>query len=136
MPSLKQLQCNIEVGPKNIILTEYGTVYGDGFVETFVAVPTLSANFSIRLTSSDYIAPGLAMFVYMDAVPQCNRNRRGLVIPNATTEPWQTEIDFRVRQKEEKFDDGRYLGREWTFEQLNTSTSSICFCAFVPTTSH
>lgn len=63
------------------------------------------------------------MFVFMDGVAQCNRNRRGLVIPDEKTTSAQTEIDFRVRQKEDKFDDRRFIGREWSFAQLNTSES-------------
>ena len=123
MPNLKQLTCHIERGPSNIPLREYNTGYGDGFVETFVGVPSELEPFSIHLTSNGFIASGLAMFVYIDGVPQCNRNRRGLVIPNARRERWETEIDFRVRQKEEKLDSGRWIGREWTFAALNIGKS-------------
>lgn len=121
MPSLKQLTCNIEKGTDNIPLTEYNTKYADGLVTSYVRVPSQSTTFSIHLTSSGYIAPGLAMFVFMDGVPQCNRNMRGLVIPDGTTAASETEIDFRVRQKEDKFDERRFIGRAWTFQGLNTS---------------
>lgn len=119
MPVLKQLRCSIEKGSDNIPLTEYETKYHDGFVETFVRVPADPISFSVHLTSNGYIAPGLAMFVYMDGIAQCNRNRRGLVIPEINIASTETEIDFRVRQKEDKLEGRKFIGREWSFAQLN-----------------
>lgn len=113
-------------------------MYGDGYVQTFVAVPSFSTPFSVHLQSKGYIAreyrrihpkeylmdpdiplAGLAMFVYMDGEYQCNRNRQNLKIPNETTTPRQTEIDFRVRQKEEVQPDGTFAGSQWKFRELN-----------------
>lgn len=59
------------------------------------------------------------MFVYMDGQYQCNRNRRGLVVPGRRVSPEYYEVDLRVRQKETKQPDGSFLGRDWTFHGLN-----------------
>jgi len=119
MPTLKQLTCTIERAGSQIALKEYSTAYSDGFVQTYVAIPPVSTTFSVHLRSNGYIAPGLAMFVYMDGKYQCNRNRRNLKVPDGTMSRRHTEIDFRVRQKEEKLEDGSYLGKEWRFEKLS-----------------
>lgn len=126
MPPLKQLACSIELGGNNVPMEEYGTRYGDGHVETFVAVPSKEVNFSIHLTSDRYIAPGLAMFVYIDGQYQCNRNRGGLVIFEQDTPTKHYQIDFRVRQREERRReqaDGTFLARDWTFHALDTGMS-------------
>ena len=59
------------------------------------------------------------MFVYMDGEYQCNRNSRNLKVPDASTKPKQTEIDFRVRQKEELQADHTFRGQQWKFKELN-----------------
>ena len=64
MPTLKQLTCNVEWASSRVPLQEYHTIYADGYVETFIAVPSTPAPFSIHLQSHGYIAPGIAMFVY------------------------------------------------------------------------
>lgn len=122
MPTFQQLACHIEQAGSNLKLREYGTTYGDGFVETFVAIPDEPRGFSIHLTSSAYIAPGLAIFVYVDGVYQCNRNRRGQEIPDKDTPLEGSFVEFRVRQKEEKRFDGTFIGRSWNFEKLNVGT--------------
>ena len=76
----------------------------------------------IRLTMT--LLAGLAMFVYMDGEYQCNRNRRNLRIPDENTRPRQTEIDFRVRQKEELQPDGTFCGQQWKFRELNIGLES------------
>lgn len=120
MPTLKQLTCSVDLSPTNVSLREHDTTYGDGFVETYVAIPSEPSGFNIHFTSSGYIAPGLAMFVYMDGVYQCNRNRRNLIVPDGLSPGAHTEVDFRVRQKEEKAGaPGKFIGREWRFEKLN-----------------
>lgn len=119
MPSLKQLTCSIELGSTHTKVIEYGKDYGDGHVTSYIAVPSEEVNFSIHLTSQGYIAPGLAMFVYMDGQYQCNRNRRGLQVPAKGVRDEQVEVDLRVRQKESKQADGSFLGRDWTFHGLN-----------------
>ncbi|KAG9548570.1 hypothetical protein KCU79_g14847, partial [Aureobasidium melanogenum] len=119
MPSLKQLTCSIELGSTHTKVPEYGKDYGDGHVTSYIAVPSEEVNFSVHLTSQGYIAPGLAMFVYMDGQYQCNRNRRGLKVPGKGVKNDQVEVDLRVRQKETKQADGSFLGRDWTFHGLN-----------------
>ncbi|KAI9656938.1 MAG: hypothetical protein M1831_004486 [Alyxoria varia] len=121
MPTLKQLHCNIEHGSSNSKLPEFCTSYGDGFVETYVHVPSKPVPFSIHLTSEGYIASGLAMFVFIDGVAQCNRNRVGLIPPGKDTTRMDTQISFRVRQKEDRTNDDHFIGREWTFQNLNTA---------------
>lgn len=64
MPTLKQLTCNVEWAGSRLSLQEYNTIYADGYVETFIAVPSTPTPFSVHLKSQGYIAPGLAMFVY------------------------------------------------------------------------
>jgi hypothetical protein len=118
MPSLKQLTCTIELGSSHTKVPEHGKDYGDGHVTSYIAVPNEEVNFSIHLTSQGYIAPGLAMFVYMDGQYQCNRNRRGLQVPSKGITSEHIEVDFRVRQKESKQADGTFLGRDWTFAGL------------------
>lgn len=118
MPTLKQLTCAVEWAGSNLALEEYQTTYADGYVETYIAVPSTPTPFSVHLKSNGYIAPGLAMFVYMDGVYQCNRNRHNLSIPDENTRRRQTEIDFRVRQKEEMLADGTFQGLQWKFEKV------------------
>lgn len=125
MPTLKQLTCTIEWAGSGVPLKEYSTAYSDGFVQTYVAIPPVSTAFNVHLKSNGYIAPGLAMFVYMDGVYQCNRNRRNLRIPDGTMPRKCTEVDFRVRQKEEKREDGSFLGKEWRFEKLNIGETDL-----------
>lgn len=123
MPHLKQLTCSIELTPTNTKLEEYGTTYGDGHVSTYIAVPTHQRTFNIHLTSDGYIAPGLAMFVYIDGAYQCNRNRRGLLEPGEGVPNEGSQVEFRVRQKEERQADGGFVGRDWSFHALNTGAS-------------
>ncbi len=127
MPTLKQLTCNVEWSGSNLPLHEYQTIYADGFVETYVAVPPVSTPFSIHLRSHGYIAPGLAMFVYMDGEYQCNRNRSNLKIPSEARTRKQTEIDFHVRQKEELMPDGSFRGKQWKFVSMRTDDANKSF---------
>ncbi len=119
MPTLKQLTCSVEWELSKIPLQEYQTTYSDGYVETHIAVPELPTPFSIHLQSNGYIAPGLSMFVYIDGVYQCNRNRQNLRIPDKNTTKKQTEVNFRVRQKEELSWNGSIHGKPWKFERVN-----------------
>lgn len=127
MPSLKDLTCSIELSNPSHSLQEYGTTYKDGCVETFVAVPTEAKPFAVRLTSSAYIAEGLAMYVFIDGVYQCNRNRRSLQNQHSSENPLDRRalVNFLVRQKEEKQKDGEMLAREWTFEKLNIGMQTL-----------
>ncbi|KAL8712454.1 MAG: hypothetical protein Q9220_003302 [cf. Caloplaca sp. 1 TL-2023] len=117
MPTLKQLTCYVEwsASGSSLPLQEYGTIYFDGLVETYVQVPPISTPFSIRLKSDGYIAPGLSMFVYIDGEYQCNRGRNNLKIPTSTTQKHHTNVDFVVRQKEAPMSSGGFAGAQWTF---------------------
>jgi hypothetical protein len=119
MPTLKQLTCSIEWADTGTPFKEYGTVYGDGLVETFIAVPEKPQPFSIHLVSTGYISEGLSMIIFIDGEYQCNRNRTNLRFwkPNAARN--LTDIDFRLRQKEKPVGDGTYIGREWRFDSHN-----------------
>ncbi|KAH7123782.1 hypothetical protein B0J11DRAFT_529874 [Dendryphion nanum] len=120
MPSLKDLVCSVELAPGRD-LKEYMSTYGDGFVETFIAVPDDSKTFAVHLNSTKYISEGLAMYVFIDGIYQCNRNRIGLEDRRKSGKPLdsRTIVDFRVRQKEEKQNDGTMIARGWKFEKLN-----------------
>lgn len=117
MPSLKDLHCSIELPDHENQLREFGTAYGDGSVETFLAVPDRAQPFAIRLTSTKFIATGLAMYVFIDGVYQCNRNRQNLKLRNPPDR--KALVEFVVRQKEERQDDGTMISRNWNFEKLN-----------------
>ncbi|KAI7617461.1 hypothetical protein KC346_g5462, partial [Hortaea werneckii] len=123
MPKLKQLVCSIELGQSRTPLQEYGARYSDGAVESFVAVPDTKMPFCIRLKSEGYIAPGLAAFVFMDGQYQCNRNKLQLRMPDDGVPASDYEIDFCLRQKEEKTANGTFVGRQWSFAELNTTKS-------------
>jgi hypothetical protein len=117
MPSLKDLHCFIELPGTDNRLEEFETSYSDGCVETFVAVPNEPQPFAVRLKSSNFIAPGLAMYVFIDGVYQCNRNRQDLKLRKPPDR--KSLVDFCVRQKEEKQKDGTMVARDWRFEKLN-----------------
>lgn len=125
MPTLKQITCKVEWSSSNLPLNEIQTIYADGFVQTYVAVPPMPTPFSVHLRSHGYIAPGLAMFVYMDGVYQCNRNRSNLKTPGEARIRQQTEVDFQVRQKEELMPDGSFRGQQWRFDSLKTGKAVI-----------
>lgn len=127
MPILKHLTCNLEWQGSSLPLREYQTSYADGLVTTYVPVPKIPTPFSIHLQSHGYIAPGLAMFVYMDGVYQCNRNRCNLKIPDETISRKQAEINFRVRQKEEITADGSFRGKQWTFREVEISEFFVAY---------
>ena len=122
MPSLNRLECTLEAAPAGTAFTEYLTTYHNSVVETYIAVPPASSSnsFNIRLKSTGYVAPGLAAFVFIDGVYQCNRNRTHLQLPAEGIPRSQIEVDFRLRQKEERSaDGGSMIGKAWSFEKLN-----------------
>lgn len=125
MPSLRQLTCHIE-GPGGISLPEYKVDYDDGNVDCHVVPLPPDVPFTIHLSSKGYIAYGLSMFVFIDGMPQCNRNRTGLVFPTPKTVRSDTEIDIRVRQKEERVNHERYIARDWMFAKLNVCEYLDC----------
>jgi len=119
MPTLKQITCLVH-SENDIKLREHQTTYSDGFVSSYIVVPPKPTKFNIQVSSEGYVAPGLAMYVFIDGVMQCNRNRTGLLLPAAGVSKSDYEVEFRVRQKEEKLANGTWVGREWTFASLNT----------------
>ncbi|KAH7408424.1 hypothetical protein DE146DRAFT_605152 [Phaeosphaeria sp. MPI-PUGE-AT-0046c] len=121
MPTLKDLNCSVELSDSHRTLQEFGTTYSDGCVETFVAVPSKPGSFSIHLTSDRFIAPGISMYVFVDGVYQCNRNRQDLKLRKGSGS--HSVVDFRVRQKEEKQKDGSMIAREWRFDKLDTTSA-------------
>ncbi|KAJ9212154.1 hypothetical protein DTO166G4_6219 [Paecilomyces variotii] len=124
MPKLKQLTCHVEWTPSNTPFREYGICYGDGVVESYIAIPAGSTPFSINLRSDGFIAPGLAAFVFIDGVYQCNRYRGDLQISDKVRMDCLSDtVNFRVRQKEERLPDGGWIGRPWRFEPLNIDNS-------------
>ena len=120
MPRLRNLVCHVEWSDDFIPIQEYQTKYQDYCVETFIPVPSTSAPIAVHLQSKGYIAPGLSMFVYIDGVYQCNRNRQELVLSGPHVTKRQTEVDFRVRQKEEQTSDEVFEGHQWKFEMTET----------------
>jgi len=119
MPKLKHLLCSIEHADSSVPFCEYGTSYSDGLVQTYIVEPPTPVPFTLHLSSTGYIAPGLAMFVFMDGVYQCNRNIDGLAPPSEATDMGQTEVEFRVRQREQMLNNDTWIGREWRFEEFN-----------------
>ena len=115
MPTLKQLTCSIELTNPHHSLPEFGTAYADSQVSTFISIPSADHCFAVHLTSEGYIAPGLAVFVYIDGVYQCNRNRRNLHPPGENGLGAKCEVDFHLKQKEERCDDGTFLCMGWRF---------------------
>ncbi|OXV10478.1 hypothetical protein Egran_01761 [Elaphomyces granulatus] len=126
MPTLNHLTCHVEWPTSNIPFQEYGISYGNGVVESHIAVPPSSTPFAISLQSTSFIYSGLAVFVYIDGVYQCNRNRCDLKSPKRTDNPNDTGtmVEFRVRQKEVFLPNGDWIGRPWRFEPLELAHSS------------
>ena len=110
MPSLKDLHCAIELSggttTRPPLLREFNTTYGDG-----------PQGFAIRLSSSRFIAPGLAMYVFIDGVYQCNRNRQNLKLRKPLDR--KSLVEFVVRQKEEVVEGGGMVARDWRFEEMD-----------------
>ncbi|KAK6439237.1 hypothetical protein LTR95_004552 [Oleoguttula sp. CCFEE 5521] len=117
MPKLKQITCSLELAPNDVKLKEYDQRFRDGAVECFVAVPEAPIPFSVHMHTHGWIASGMAMFIFIDGVYQCNRNKRcpGVL---GVSETDSYDIDFRVRQREEKMADSSFIGREWMFQAL------------------
>lgn len=123
MPPLRQLVCQVEWPGTGLKFEEYGVVYGDGIVESYIAVPDKPQPFTLHLWSKAYIAEGLAMLVYIDGEYQCNRNRLNLRPEKKGQSQDQTIVDFRLRQKEKTIGDGTFIGRDWRFDCHNTGNT-------------
>ncbi|KAF3001476.1 hypothetical protein E8E13_008543 [Curvularia kusanoi] len=131
MPLLRDLNCSIEPSGDAVPLQEFGTVYGDGVVETFVPVPKKQQTFTVHLSSTNFIAPGIAMYVFIDGIYQCNRNRQNMKLRKPPDR--RSLVDFKVRQKEERQKDGSMIAREWTFEKLDHATADSAPASSSPT---
>ncbi len=119
MPRLKDIICHLEWNsPKHIPFEEYKTTYRDGSVQCYIAIPLTPTSFVIHLKSSGFIAPGLAMFVFIDSEYQCNRNRSNLLMPAEGVDEHDSEVDFRVRQKEYSCQDGTWKAKQWQFRKV------------------
>jgi hypothetical protein len=126
MPTLNKLTCTILLPPTDTPLPEYRRKYLDSSVSVYVPVPEIpilqaAPAFNIQLRSEDeWIAPGLAMFVYIDGYYQCNRSKR-------TPLSGSSALELRVRQKEEKLagGGGGFVGREWRWVQLDVGMFTL-----------
>lgn len=120
MPTLNKLTCTILLPPTDTPLPEYRRKYLDSSVSVYVPVPEIpilqaAPAFNIQLRSEDeWLAPGLAMFVYIDGYYQCNRSK-------CTPLTGSSALELRVRQKEEKVagGGGGFVGREWRWVGLD-----------------
>ncbi|RVX68024.1 hypothetical protein B0A52_08435 [Exophiala mesophila] len=119
MPALRDLVCHVQWASTDSPFPEYATQYGDGVVETYITIPSHPQSFTVRLFSTKFIADGLSMVVFIDGNYQCNRNRVNLRPPKDGQAKHLSEIDFTVRQKEKPMGDGKYMGREWRFDNHN-----------------
>ncbi|KAL1965323.1 hypothetical protein VTN77DRAFT_5925 [Rasamsonia byssochlamydoides] len=130
MPTLQNLICQVEQADTKPF-TEYATTYGDRVVESYIAIPPGSTPFAISLKSNCFISEGLSMFVFIDGLYQCNRNRCDIALPEpcaiASGTPQRgTSVEFRVRQKEEYLPTGECVGKAWCFAPLNTLNTISC----------
>jgi hypothetical protein len=134
MPTCNKISCAILLPPTDTPLPEYHRRYLDSSVSVYVPVPDIpilhaAPSFNIQLWTDGYIAPGLAMFVYIDGRYQCNRSKRmpppGSVTGNGV-EMRRGGIEMRVRQKEEKVagGEGEFVGREWRWVELDVGMCS------------
>ncbi len=119
MPTLKDLVCHVQWTDTGSPFPEYGTQYGDGVVETYIAIPNHPQTFNVRLTSERFIFEGLVMVVFIDGNYQCNRVRVNLQPHKKGLPENRSNIDFVVRQKEKPLGDGTFVGREWRFDDCN-----------------
>lgn len=109
-------------------MQEYGHKVTDGAAEAFIVAPeTSEIPFHVRVTSDGYIAPGIAAYVFIDGEYQCNRNRLGLQFPEDGVSTNEYQINFKLRQKEEKTSAGTFIARDWYFTPLNTGNLVVEF---------
>ena len=121
MPSLRNIVCEV-LWPEGTPFKEYGTTYGDGIVETFIAVPNKPQKFAIRVKSRGFIFEGLAVLVFADGNYQCNRNRVHLLPPKKNLPRNRTEVDFLLRQQERMLEKEHFIGHDWRFDDFSTGS--------------
>jgi hypothetical protein len=119
MPILNGIDCSIEFYDPSCRLAEYKRRYADGAVKVFVAVPSIDAPFRVHITTTRYVAEGLAAFVYIDGRYQCNRNRMA-------SSSGSGKIELILRQKEESTTRGHFVGRDWRFTNLGKGEYPAC----------
>jgi hypothetical protein len=117
MPSIKGIQCSIELEGSNLCLREYETLWVEDAVECYVAIPNAPTNFTLHLSA----------FVYIDGVFQCNRYKRGLLPRARDGSLEKSKVDLRFKQKEEPLQGGRMLAHPWRFERLNIGKLEYLF---------
>lgn len=122
MPKLKGLTCSVQWADTGTAFLEYGTVYGDGVVETYIVVPDRPQPFTIHLTSHAFIYEGMAAVVFIDGHYQTNRIRVNLLPAKKGVPRERSELDLTIRQKEKSLGDGLYMGRAWRFDDHNIGT--------------
>jgi hypothetical protein len=103
MPTCNKISGAIILPPTDTPLPEYHRRYLDSSVSVYVPVPDIpilhaAPSFNIQLWTDGYIAPGLAMFVYIDGRYQCNRSKR-MPPPGLGRGDGNGGIEMRVRQK-------------------------------------
>jgi len=125
MPTCNKVSCAILLPPTDTPLPEYHRRYLDSSVSVYVPVPDVpilhaAPSFNIQLWTDGYIAPGLAMFVYIDGRYQCNRSKR-MPPPGSATGNGGSGVEMRVRQKVVKVagGGGDFVGREWRWVELD-----------------
>lgn len=131
MPTCNKITCTILLPPTDTPVPEYKRRYLDSSVSVYVPVPDIpilkaAPSFNIDLWTDDYIAPGLAVFVFIDGLYQANRSK--LVPPLGSQ--GGSGVRMTLRQKEEKVagGEGSFVGREWRWVQLGTGT--FCFILY------
>lgn len=120
MPELNGMQCRVEIGPHSEPLLEQCAVYSDRSVGCLVCIPCHDIAFNIHLSADLSIAPGLAIFVFIDGHYQANRNITGLAGAE-DLDHTTSQIHMRLRQKEEvAAHNASLVGREWCFSRIKT----------------
>jgi hypothetical protein len=112
MPLLGSLDCSIQVG-NNGVLYEYGVKHEKNAALCYVAIPDVTTDFTLILQNREYISPGLAVYVYIDGVYQCNRAKSNMDPKH------KPGTQFTLKGKEDELAPGQFIQRPWKFEPLN-----------------
>lgn len=130
MPTLNNLDCTILLPPTSTPLPEYRRRYLDSSVSAYIPVPVpalpAAQPFAIRLRADNWVAPGLAAFVFIDGIYHANRSKRAPLLGSEGG----SAVEILLRQKEEKVagaEQGMFVGREWRFGGLDVGMSTRQF---------
>ena len=118
MVKLNSLTCTIDSSPPDLPLQEFNPTYGDGFVSTYVLLPPSPGSLSVHLKSLEPVSTGLAVVVFIDGVFQCARHEVSL-----TGAPL-LDVEFRIRQREDRLAGNQFVAREWRFEKISTGETA------------